>query len=161
MFCCYYTITYLRHVYASVEFPHRQSIRPLCDFSPSSLILYRYTGIRSRDYANRFFSWLRDFLDNWGCSGLSLPAARSIMAAIPQIFYSLFSAALSLTSRSVNFGTQIGFFEFCVPAGRCLSSRSRSTLAHKSAFSSFVCQVGSASGNFRRKKWEIFGTQIA
>jgi hypothetical protein len=29
-----------------------------------------------------------------------------------------FSAALSLTSRSVNFGTQIGNFGFCVPARR-------------------------------------------
>jgi len=62
------------------------------------------------------------------------------------------SQALSLKSVAVNFGTQIGFFEFCVPAGRCLSSRSRSTLAHKSVFSGFVCQAGSASGNFRRKK---------
>ena len=62
------------------------------------------------------------------------------------------SRALSLKSVAVNFGTQIGFFEFCVPAGRCLSSQSQPTLAHKSAFSSFVCQAGSASGNFRRKK---------
>ena len=62
------------------------------------------------------------------------------------------SLALSLKSVVVNFGTQIGFFEFCVPAGRCLSSQSRSILAHKSAFSGFVCQAGSASGNFRRKK---------
>ncbi|MBP5779618.1 MAG: hypothetical protein J6X34_00090, partial [Clostridia bacterium] len=45
------------------------------------------------------------------------------------------SRALSLKSVAVNFGTQISFFEFCVPAGRCLSSQSRSTLAHKSAFS--------------------------
>ncbi len=62
------------------------------------------------------------------------------------------SLALSLKSVAVNFGTQIGFFEFCVPARRCLSSQSRSTLAHKSAFSGFVCQAGSASGNFIRKK---------
>ena len=55
------------------------------------------------------------------------------------------SRALSLKSVAVNFGTQIGFFGFCVPAGRCLSSRSRSTLAHKSVFSSFVCQPGAVS----------------
>ena len=60
---------------------------------------------------------------------------------------------LSFTSRSVNFGTQISFFEFCVPAGRCLSSRSQSTLAHKSVFSSFVCQPGAVSQVSRGQFW--------
>ena len=73
----------------------------------------------------------------------------------------MFSAALSLKSVAVNFGTQIGFFEVCVPGGRCLPSRSWSILAHNSVNSGFVCQAGSASGNFKRKKREIFGTQIA
>ena len=63
------------------------------------------------------------------------------------------SRALSFTSRSVNFGTQTGFFEFCVPAGRCLSSRSRSTLAHKSVFLSFVCQPGAVSQVSRGQLW--------
>ena len=69
--------------------------------------------------------------------------------------------ALSLTSVVVNFGTQIGFFGFCVPGWLCLSLGRRSFLAHKSAFSGFVCQPGSVSGKFRRKKREICGTQIA
>jgi len=63
------------------------------------------------------------------------------------------SQALSLKSVAVNFGTQIGLFGFCVPAGRCLSSRSRSTLAHKSAFSSFVCQSGAVSQVSRGQLW--------
>ena len=84
---------------------------------------------------------------------MSLPAARRIMAAISQTFCSPFSAALSFTSRSVNFGTQIGNFGFCVPAGRRLSSRSRSTLAHKSVFSGFVCQLGAVSQVSRGQLW--------
>ncbi len=40
-----------------------------------------------------------------------------------------------------------------MPAGRCLSSRSRSTLAHKSFFLSFVCQSGAVSQVSRGQLW--------
>ena len=40
-----------------------------------------------------------------------------------------------------------------MPGGRCLSSRSRSTLAHKSVFLSFVCQPGAVSQVSRGQLW--------
>ena len=68
---------------------------------------------------------------------------------------------LSLASSVVNFGAQIGWFEFCVPARRCLSLRRRSTLAHKVDNSMFVCHAGAVShfggGQFWHTKWIIQG----
>jgi hypothetical protein len=54
----------------------------------------------------RFSCFHEKFYKSGGCAGLSLPAARFIMAAIPQTFCSPFSAALSFTSWSINIGTQ-------------------------------------------------------
>ena len=61
--------------------------------------------------------------------------------------------ALPLTSCGVNFGTQIAYFRFCVPAGLCLSPARRSTLAHKSLISGFVCHPGSVSQMRRGQLW--------
>ena len=63
---------------------------------------------------------VKSFIKNVGCAGLSLPAARFIMAAIPQTFCSPFSAVPSLAQVMVNFGTQIAKSGFCVPGRLCL-----------------------------------------
>ena len=99
------------------------------------------------------FSCFRDFFRQLRMLRLEFAGRKVYHGGNSSTILKFFPAALFFTSRSVNFGTQIGFFEFCVPAGRCLSSRSRSTLAHKSAFSGFVCQAGSASQVSRCQLW--------